>query len=403
MTTTRRSTLAAIGGIGALAAAGPVLGIGDHADDERDDANETDDTNGTDDAGEESAPTAAVRVAHFSPDAPNVDVYVDDEQVLADVAYDTISPYLEIAPGSYQVKITAAGDPETVVFDEEVPVSRAFYTIAAVGELGAGTFRAMVLTDAGSALIRLVHASPDAPAVDVVGSDSPLALFENVAFGEMTNYVALPAATYSLDVRPAAGDGESAGMTTETDDANETGWNETDSNETVGNETDTNETDGADDAGADDAVASVEVTLETGTAYTAFATGYLGAEPPFAVRLAVDGPNGEPAGEMPADDGEESVEDDPNDTDEEMGENETDDGLNDPDDNETDLDDTDDDLNDTDDDDGFGDDDNETNGFGDDNESDDGLNDTDDDNETDGFGDDNDSEYGNETDDDCGC
>lgn len=300
MTTTRRSTLTVIGGLGALATAGPALAIGEHEDDERDDSNGTndDDVNDTDDTDDEDpAATAAVRVAHFSPDASAVDVYVDGEQVLADVAYDTVSPYLEIAPGSYRVEITAAGDRETVVFDEEVPVSRAFYTIAAIGELEADTFRALVLTDAGSALIRLAHFSPDAPGVDIVGSEGAPTLFENVAFGEATNYVALPAGTYSLDVLPAAGDGdgEAGGTSPDTDDADDADGEE----------------------GTDDAVATVEVTLEPGTAYTAFATGYLEAEPSFAVRLETDGPR---AAEAPMDD--EPGDDDP---DEPMDDDEMDD------------------------------------------------------------------------------
>ncbi|MCL7418259.1 MAG: DUF4397 domain-containing protein, partial [Halalkalicoccus sp.] len=33
---------------------------------------------------------AMVRVAHLSPDAPNVDVYVDDQAVLEDVPYRTV-------------------------------------------------------------------------------------------------------------------------------------------------------------------------------------------------------------------------------------------------------------------------------------------------------------------------
>src|SRR3712207_3811468 len=39
---------------------------------------------------------AQVRVAHLAPDAPNVDVYVNGEPVLTDVAYTTISGYLPL-------------------------------------------------------------------------------------------------------------------------------------------------------------------------------------------------------------------------------------------------------------------------------------------------------------------
>lgn len=121
-------------------ASGAVFAQGEHADDERpaddDAATDSDDT------------AAAVRIAHFSPDAPNVDVLVDGEQVLADVSYGTISPYLELDPGTYTVAITAADDPETVAFEGEVDVGEGRYTVAAIGELGAETFRPEVLVDA---------------------------------------------------------------------------------------------------------------------------------------------------------------------------------------------------------------------------------------------------------------
>ncbi len=229
---------------GLTAASGTVLAVGEHEHDERKDDTKPDDKKKPDEV-----PAAAVRVAHFSPDAPNVDVFVDGDQVLSDVAYGDVSPYLGIEPGTYTVAITAAGDPATVAFEGEVTFDAAFYTVAAVGELEAGTFEPLVLLDAGSALARLVHASPDAPAVDVYANDEPL--FENVAFTEATDYVPVPAGDYTLSVRPA-GDPETT-------------------------------------------VAEFDVTLELGTAYSAYAIGYL--EPPadveardFTVQLEVDGP-----------------------------------------------------------------------------------------------------------------
>ncbi|ELY79530.1 DUF4397 domain-containing protein [Natrinema gari] len=225
---------------GLTAASGPVLATGEHEHDER----PTSDEKSTDD----TIPGAAVRIAHFSPDAPNVDVYVDDDRVLADIAYGDVSPYLEIEPGTYTVTITAAGDPETVAFEGEVTFGAAFYTVAAIGELEADTFQPAVLVDAGSVLVRLVHASPDAPAVDVYADDT--LLFEDVSFTDATDYVPVPAGQYTLSVRPAGGM---------------------------------------------EAVASFDVTLERGTAYTGYAIGYL--EPPtdvtdreLTVEVAVDGP-----------------------------------------------------------------------------------------------------------------
>ncbi|MFC3959166.1 DUF4397 domain-containing protein [Halovivax cerinus] len=242
MSPTRRTAIkgtAVVGGLTAIP--GAVYATGEHDDDDRE----------TKDDGSEpsAAPEAAVRVAHLSPDAPAVDVYLAGDKVLADVAYGTISHYLGVDTGTYNVRITAAGDAETVVFDDDVTIGSAYYTVAAIGELGADTFQPLILTDAGSALVRLVHTAPDAPAVDVYAGDA--ALFRNVAFGEASDYVAVPAGDYDLAVRPA-GDAETT-------------------------------------------VATVTASVERGTAYSAFAIGYL--EPPsdtdgrdFAVEFAVDGP-----------------------------------------------------------------------------------------------------------------
>ncbi|AGB39574.1 DUF4397 domain-containing protein [Natronococcus occultus] len=248
MSVSRRTTLKAMAVAGGLGiTSGTVFAKGKHEDDERP----------TDDAADEpAAVSAAVRVAHFSPDAPSVDVLVDDEQVLADVPYGDVSPYLELDPGAYTVAITAAGDPETVVFEDEVEVAEGFATVAAIGELEAETFRPEILTDGeplpedaepGSAFVRVAHFSPDAPAVDIFANDTPLA--EGVSFEDVSEYLAVPAGEYTLSIRPA---------------------------------------------GDPDEVAAFDVALEEGTAYTGYAIGYL--EPPeefadreFTVELTVDG------------------------------------------------------------------------------------------------------------------
>ena len=198
--------------------------------------NETTDGTTTD-GGEE----ARLRAVHASPDAPNVDVYVDDAEALTDVPFGTVSDYLPLSTGSHAVRITAAGDPDTVVFDEEVELMAADYTAVAQGELEEGAenaFSVQVLEDAAeapddeTAVVRLVHLSPDAPAVDVTVESSGDAVFDGVAFGE-TASAEVPAGDYTLQVR----------------------------GDTEGND--------------GDVAASFDVTVEGGATYTAFAVGYL--------------------------------------------------------------------------------------------------------------------------------
>ena len=63
-----------------------------------------------------------------------VDVYVNGEPVLTDVAYTTISDYLPLPAGTQKVTVYATGDTSTPVIDTPVEVAAGgAYTIAAVG------------------------------------------------------------------------------------------------------------------------------------------------------------------------------------------------------------------------------------------------------------------------------
>lgn len=152
--------------------------------------------------------TAQLRVAHLSPDAPNVDVRVDGRIVLENVPFKTVSAYLEIAAGEHRIRVTATGGSVPVLIDTTVILDAGTaYTVAATGLLGKNDLRPLVLQDdrsttANQAKVRVVHASPDAPAVDVAVADGSV-LFSNVAFRNESGYATVDPATYDLQVRPA--------------------------------------------------------------------------------------------------------------------------------------------------------------------------------------------------------
>ena len=132
---------------------------------------------------EQADDVGAFRVAHASPDAPNVDIYFDDQAVIEDLGFREVSPYEEVEPGAYQVQVTAADDPDTVVFDEEVEVEAGVTnTAVAFGEAAGGPqngFQVELLEDDISdpgedmSRVRLFHASPDAEEVDIVVGEAP--------------------------------------------------------------------------------------------------------------------------------------------------------------------------------------------------------------------------------------
>ena len=210
----------------------------------------------------ENGDSAFVRAAHASPDAPAVDVYVNDELAFEEAPYMGVTPYAQLPPGDYDVRITAAGDESTVVFDETVSVAAGYQTALAYGELGADSgaetaFSVEFLADqsempaSDEALVRLFHGSPDAPAVDVTVESSGDVLFDGAAFGDTTEYASVPPGSYTLEVRPDTEDGSG------------------------------------------DVVTTFDVTVEGGTAYSALAVGYLdpsGDQPAFELVTTTDGP-----------------------------------------------------------------------------------------------------------------
>ena len=154
-----------------------------------------------------AASDAMVRVLHASPDAPAVDVWVDDSKVLTDVAFKGLSSYLALPAGAHHIVVVATGTTTPALIDATPTFdSGVKYTVAAIGP--AATVSPKVFVDdgttvAGSAKLRVIHLSPDAPAVDVaVAGQAPAdAAVKNLSYPDATGYLTLPPATYDFEVR----------------------------------------------------------------------------------------------------------------------------------------------------------------------------------------------------------
>ena len=164
---------------------------------------------------------ANLRVAHVSPDAPAVDVYLDDETFITSVSQGTITDYEDVTPTEHQVTITEADNRSAVVFNQTVPVQASDYTIAATGQVSAGAmtqFTPLVIQDNGTtpdentSAVQLAHAAPGVNTIDVTveQNNSTTVLYDNVSFSNVSSYVQVPAGDYDLQIRAATGsnDGE---------------------------------------------------------------------------------------------------------------------------------------------------------------------------------------------------
>ena len=152
---------------------------------------------------------ANVRVAHLSPDAPAVDVLVGTDDVtksavLENVSFPAVSGYLPVADGNYFIDVAATGTTAPVIDVNDITLSGDL-TIAAVNFLA--DIEPIVLTDdrtpaAGLAKLRAVHASPNAPAVDIfVDGAGLLPALTNLSFKESTGYLELAPGDYTFRIR----------------------------------------------------------------------------------------------------------------------------------------------------------------------------------------------------------
>lgn len=154
---------------------------------------------------------AELRVVHASPDAGNVDIYAEGvaAPLLSNVPYTATSAYLELAPGEYNIQLRPAGAAASSapVF-ETGPVTvpeGAKITAIAAGLAGssnaADRLRVLLMAEsfaapgAGNAIVRVVHASADAPTVAVdVGNDGTPEIASLARFADTgAAGVALPA------------------------------------------------------------------------------------------------------------------------------------------------------------------------------------------------------------------
>jgi len=151
---------------------------------------------------------ARVRVVHASPDAPAIDVWVNGAVAFSNAPFKGITDYAELEPGAYNVQVSPTGATEPIVINADLDLaSETDYTVVAVGLLS--EIEPLVLIDnnsapaAGKAHVRFVHASPDAPAVDIAVANGGPVLFSDVAFKGIGDYLPVDAGTYDLEVRLA--------------------------------------------------------------------------------------------------------------------------------------------------------------------------------------------------------
>jgi hypothetical protein len=139
-----------------------------------------------------------VRIAHLSPKAPAMDMYLypfgDPEQatVLRDVAYGDVSAYMALRQGQYTVAMRGFGAPASsapALTTSFMVGAGSAYTLAALGPdpgLRVEVLQDQMTTPTGRALVRVFQASLREPLVTV--TYGPDVLARHLAFGSATSY-----------------------------------------------------------------------------------------------------------------------------------------------------------------------------------------------------------------------
>ncbi len=149
-----------------------------------------------------------VRVMHASPDAPNVDIFVNGQAVLTDVPFFAYSDYLSLPDGTYQVAIAPAGaGTDAAVFVGDLAVAGGqTLTVAAMNFVS--NFEVYAYEEdvspvpAGQARVRIIHASPNAPAVDIKLAGTDVVAVAGAAFTDAA-ILEVDAGSYQFDISPA--------------------------------------------------------------------------------------------------------------------------------------------------------------------------------------------------------
>jgi hypothetical protein len=152
------------------------------------------------------AQTASAMVVHTSPDAPGVDLYVDNNLAKTNLSYPEATPYLSLSAGTRNVKVKVTGTSTTVIDANLVLTPNASYSVFAVDSVSRlstlVTVDTLTTPATGKSHVRFIHLSPNAPAVDVALQGGAV-LFGNTQFKQYSSFTPVSAGTYNLEVRIA--------------------------------------------------------------------------------------------------------------------------------------------------------------------------------------------------------
>lgn len=137
--------------------------------------------------------TALVRFINADPDGKPLDIVSGDKQLFKDVAFKSITPYMQLPRGVTQFKLRAAGDStDLTTARRELFPGRHYTLVALPAKKGKSNLASLSdnlgLLDPGQARIRLINATSDVNDLDLFKEGSTTRITHGVDAGAATSF-----------------------------------------------------------------------------------------------------------------------------------------------------------------------------------------------------------------------
>ena len=162
--------------------------------------------------------SARVRVINAAADLQGIDVGPAGGQALVqNLTPPNASPYVPVAAGSYDLEVHPTGSQDVAVAAPGTQFQQGVvYDLFVIGQAAAGNLTLFVVTtqpvpdcatvlglgQPGGSCVRVVHAAPGAPAVDVYLDDTAQPIVTNLAFGTATQFTPFAPGDHQIRLTP---------------------------------------------------------------------------------------------------------------------------------------------------------------------------------------------------------
>lgn len=146
--------------------------------------------------------SSKVRFIHAVPGTPNIDIYTGGNLLKSNLAFGTISEYIDFAPGDYVIDIYPSGTYDTAIFSGTLTIIPNSYSTASL-ITNNSELSFFVLRDTASkasldiSFLRFINLSPTSPLLSLSIRNRET-LFDSVEYLETTGYYPLSPGIYNF-------------------------------------------------------------------------------------------------------------------------------------------------------------------------------------------------------------